>query len=175
MLSNIWSKSLVMETRSFTTPVSAFILNMPISQYLKNLREKVGNEILQIPSAAAIIRDENGRVLLVKSGNVWGLPAGAIDLGESPEEAVVREVFEETNLNVRPVSIAGVFGGEDFRYVYANGDRVEYFIVVYECEITGGELSARDGEVSAFRYFVLEEMPELAIPYPKSILISNRS
>ena len=145
---------------------------MPISDYLKNLRKKVGSGILQIPSAAAIVRDGEGRVLLVKSAgaeDVWGLPAGACDLGESPQEAVVREVFEETNLSVEPVSIAGVFGGKDFRYQYANGDEVEYFIVVFECEITGGELFARDGEVSDFQYFAPEEMPELAIPYPKSI------
>ena len=54
---------------------------MPISQYLKDLRDKVGKGILQIPSAAAIIRDENGRILLVKSADVWSLPAGAIDPG----------------------------------------------------------------------------------------------
>ncbi|MGC2238165.1 MAG: NUDIX domain-containing protein [Pyrinomonadaceae bacterium] len=144
---------------------------MPISEYLKNLREKIGSRILQIPSAAAIIRDKNGRVLLVKSASAdgWGLPAGAIDLGETPEEAVQREVFEETNLRVSPEKIAGVFGGKDFRYVYANGDRVEYFIVVFECRITGGELFARDGEVEEFKYFAPEEMPELAIPYPESL------
>lgn len=149
---------------------------MPISEYLKNLRAQVGTEILQIPSAAAIIRDASGRVLLVKStgGEVWGLPAGAIDLGETPEEAVTREVFEETNLRVEPRKIAGVFGGERFRYVYRNGDRVEYFVVVFECEITSGELSARDGEVSAFQYFNPEEMPALALPYPKSIFLNEK-
>jgi 8-oxo-dGTP pyrophosphatase MutT (NUDIX family) len=147
---------------------------MPISEYLKNLREKVGKEILQIPSAAAIIRDSGGHILLIKSANarVWGLPAGAIDLGESPKEAIVREVFEETNLQVKPTKLVGVFGGKDFRYVYSNGDEVEYFIVVFECEIIGGELFARDGEVSAFQYFAPEEMPKLAIPYPKSIFLN---
>ena len=142
---------------------------MPISEYIKNLREKVGNGILQIPSAAAIVRDENDKILLVKTGNVWGLPAGAIDLGESPSEAVVREVFEETGLRILPERIVGVFGGEKFRYVYPNGDAVEYFIVVFECEITGGELFAHDAEVSEFLYISIEEMPALAIPYPQSI------
>lgn len=144
---------------------------MSISQYLKDLREKVGNEILQIPSAAAIIRDESGKILLVKSSHsdVWGLPAGAIDLGETPAEAIVREVFEETNLRVLPVKIVGVFGGEKFRYVYANGDAVEYFIVVFDCEITGGELLNQDGEVSEFKYFAVKQMPQLAIPYPNNI------
>ncbi len=144
---------------------------MPISQYLKNLREKVGNEILQIPGVAAIIRSENGKILFVKSSDsdIWGLPAGAIDLGETPVEAVIREVFEETNLRVLPVKIVGVFGGEKFRYVYANGDAVEYFIVVFECEITGGNLLNQDGEVSEFKYFAIEEIPDLAIPYAKII------
>lgn len=144
---------------------------MPISQYLKDLREKVGSGVLQIPSAAAIVRDDRGKILLVKSSNsnVWGLPAGAIDLGETPAEAIVREVFEEANLRVSPVKIVGVFGGEKFRYVYANGDRVEYFIVVFDCEITGGNLLNQDGEVSEFCYFAVEEMPELAISYPKTI------
>ena len=130
---------------------------------------------MQIPSVSAIIRDENDRVLMVKNDNVGvcGLPAGAIDLGESPSEAVVREVFEETGLQVKPVQIAGVFGGGNFRYIYPNGDAVEYFIVVFECEITGGELSARDGEVSKFRYFSIEDMPVLAIPYPQSIFSGN--
>jgi len=146
---------------------------MPISEYLKNLRAKIGHEILQIPSAAAIIRDERGRILLVKSAGVWGLPAGACDLGETPDAAIVREVFEETGLNVEPEKIAGVFGGEKFRYVYANGDAVEYFIVVFECKITGGELSARDGEAAELRYFTAEAMPELAMPYPKSIFTKS--
>ena len=146
---------------------------MPISPYLKNLRGKVGNQILQIPSAAAIIRDESGKILLVKSANsdVWGLPAGAIDLGETPAEAVIREVFEETSLQVLPVKIVGVFGGEKVRYIYANGDSVEYFIVVFECEITNGKLLNQDGEVSEFKYFAVEEMPQLAIPYPNYIFL----
>jgi 8-oxo-dGTP pyrophosphatase MutT (NUDIX family) len=144
---------------------------MAISAYLKNLREKVGHEILQIPSVAAILRDENERILFVKSveSGIWCLPAGAIDLGETPSEAVEREVFEETGLQVKPTRIISVCGGRDFRFVYPNGDAVEYFIVVFECHITGGQLFARDGEVSELRYFPAEEIPDLAIPYPKSI------
>lgn len=135
------------------------------------MRAKIGSGLLQIPSAAAIIRDSQGRILLVKSAeaDVWGLPAGAIDPGETPEAAVVREVFEETNLRVEPLKIAGVFGGKDFRYRYPNGDAVEYFIVVFECAVIGGTIKSRDGEVSEFRFYASEEMPELAIPYPKEL------
>jgi 8-oxo-dGTP pyrophosphatase MutT (NUDIX family) len=148
---------------------------MPVSPYLKNLREKIGNEILQIPSAAAIIRNDDGRILLVKSANsdFWGLPAGAIDLGETPAEAVIREVFEETGLKISPEKLVGVFGGERFRFTYSNGDEVEYFICVFECKIIGGNLKNQDGEIDEIKYFAVEEMPKPAIPYPKAIFAKS--
>lgn len=144
---------------------------MSISPYLKNLREKVGNEILQIPSVAAIIRDEQDRILLVKDSKngKWGLPAGAIDLGETPEQALLREVFEETGLYIRPIEIKGVFGGEKFRYIYNNSNKVEYFIVVFKCETVGGKLENQDGEISRLEFFKHTEIPDLALPYPSSI------
>ena len=69
----------------------------------------------------------------------WGLASDAtiIEPGEAPADAVVREVREETGLVVRPRAIAGVFGGREFRYVYPNGDQVEFTIVVYRCEAIG--------------------------------------
>lgn len=147
---------------------------MPISKHLQNLRAKVGNEILQLPSVAAIIRDNEKKILLVKNAEngIWGLIGGAIDLGETPAEAVVREVYEESGLNIEPQNIVGVFGGKNFRYIYPNGDQVEYLIVVFNCEVISGKLSAQDGEISEFRYFPVEEMPDPVIPYPKEIFLN---
>ena len=144
---------------------------MPISPYLKNLREKVGNEILQVPSVAAIIRNKDGQILFVKGENsdIWGLPAGAIDPGETPAEAVIREVFEETGLKISPIKIIGIFGGREFRYEYPNGDQVEYLTVVFDCQIGGGKLHNQDGEIAEFKHFAVEEMPDLPLPYPKII------
>ena len=97
---------------------------MPISDYLKGLRAAIGHEMILNPGVAAIIRDEAGRVLLQKRSDdgSWSLPAGAIDPGESPAQAVVREAYEETGLRVVPEKVAGVFGGEGFRHTYPNGD-----------------------------------------------------
>ncbi len=144
---------------------------MAISEHLKMLRQKIGNEILQIPSVAAVIRNSDGKILFVKNAEdgIWGLPAGAIDLGETPVEAVIREVGEETGLDVEPLELIGVFGGEKFRHIYPNGDKVEYFVVVFKCKIKGDELAAQDGEVSELKYFGAEEIPELILPYPKEI------
>lgn len=148
---------------------------MAISDYLKKLRGKIGHDLLLLPSVAAIIRDERGRILLQgKSDDVWSLPAGAIEPGETPAQAIVREVWEETILIVRPLRIVGVFGGANgFRYTYSNGDAVEYAVVLFECEKVGGELGKRDDETVKLEYFPLEEMPELPIKYPRKLFLQS--
>lgn len=145
---------------------------MAISDYLKKLRGAIGSELLLLPSVAAIIRDENGKILVQeKAEGVWSLPAGAIEPTETPAQAVVREVREETGLIVRPVQVAGIFSGENFRYAYSNGDVVEYTVVLFECEITGGHLGGRDQETVSLKYFAPEAMPELPIKYPRELFL----
>jgi 8-oxo-dGTP pyrophosphatase MutT (NUDIX family) len=135
---------------------------------MKSLRAKVGTALLQVPSVAAIIRDERGDLLLQRraSDGAWSLPAGAIDPGESPARAVVREVWEETGLRVIPVRLIALLGGESYRHTYENGDRVEYTVALFACRITGGELGGRDGESIELRYVDPAAMPALALPYP---------
>lgn len=148
---------------------------MAISNYLKNLRGKIGRDLLLLPSVAAIIRDKQGRILFQrKLEDIWSLPAGAIEPGETPAQAVVREVWEETGLIVRPFRIVGVLGGEDgFRFTYSNGDAVEYTIILFECERIGGEFGARDDETIELKYFPPEEMPSLPIKYPRELFLQS--
>ena len=90
--------------------------------------------------------------------------------GEAPGRALVREVFEETGLLVRPERVVGVFGGSDkFRRTYANGDNVEYFDVVFACTPLGGGLECRDGEAAEVRYFPFSELSTLELTYPVPI------
>jgi ADP-ribose pyrophosphatase YjhB (NUDIX family) len=149
---------------------------MPISDYLRDLRALVGSRLLLLPGVAAIVRDADNRVLFMRRADngEWGLPAGAIDPGETPADAVVREVREETGLEVRPARVAGVFGGKGFRVCYENGDEAEYTVIVFDCEVVGGKLSATDGEALELRYFVPDEAPELQVAYPRSLLRAPR-
>ncbi|MEA3319660.1 MAG: NUDIX domain-containing protein [Bacillota bacterium] len=142
---------------------------MPISDYYRKLREKVGTDLLLLPSVAAVIRNDKSEILFQypRNSDDWSFPAGAIEPGESPAEAVVREVREETGLEVEPINIIGVFGGKEFRHTYANGDRVEYQVTVYECKIISGTLEAMDGESEILKYFKEENIPKLALPYPE--------
>lgn len=109
----------------------------PMRSYLAELRGLIGNRLLLLPSVAAVIHDHAGNLLLQEksSGEGWSLPAGAIEPGETPQEAVIREVVEETGLTVVPATILGVFGGREFRYTYPNGDHVEYIVTLFGCRI----------------------------------------
>ena len=148
---------------------------MPISEYLASLREAVGHRLLLLPAVAAILRDENGRVLLMRSAEsgAWSLPAGAVEPGESPEEAVAREVAEETSLVVRAARLVAAVGGAEYRVQYPNGDRVEYVVSVYECETAPGLLHAADGEAAGFHWADPGTVPSLLdLPYPPALFHS---
>ncbi|GIP18119.1 NUDIX hydrolase [Paenibacillus montaniterrae] len=144
---------------------------MPMSEYYKNMRSKVGSELLFMPSVAAIVRNENNEILFIRKSNetIWGLPAGAIEIGETPAQAIRREVYEETGLTVNPERIIGVFGGDKYKYEYSNGHKVEYLVIMFECSIIEGILYALDGEAEELRFYKQDEIPEIAIPYPKEI------
>ncbi len=139
---------------------------MPISPYLRDLRQKVGNDLLILPSATAVIFDGDRRVLLVRErGSLeWHLPGGSIDPGERPADAVVREAWEETGLKVRAVRLIGVFGGPDFLVVYPNGDRTLYTTTAFECVPEEGEARAVDGEIEGFRWTARDELEPLGVP-----------
>ena len=139
-----------------------------MSPYLERLRGAIGKDLLIVTGAAGIVRDDAGRVLVLRRADdgKWDLPAGATDPGETPAQTVEREVREECGLVVRAVRIAGVFGGRDYRHEYPDGSRVEALVTVFECERVGGELATEDGEATSTRFCAPHEMPPLIYPYP---------
>jgi 8-oxo-dGTP pyrophosphatase MutT (NUDIX family) len=146
---------------------------VPISDYLSPLRAKIGHDLLLNPGVAALIHDEAGRVLLQRRSDdgSWSLPAGAVDPGESPAQALVREVWEETGLRVVPEKLAGVFSGAGFLHIYPNGDQVDIFSVVFLCRVIGGTLGGRDGESLELRYMAPAELPDSGLlrRYPDAL------
>ncbi len=149
---------------------------MPPSNYVKQLRTKIGKDLLLCPAVAAVIPNDAGEILLQQKsfGEGWSLPAGAIEPGETPVQAVVREVREETALEVKPSKLLGVYGGGAFRYVYPNGDTVEYTVVLYLCSVLESLQRELDQETMALKYFDEDTMPRLALPYPIKVLFSHK-
>ncbi|MGO4622674.1 NUDIX domain-containing protein [Ensifer sp. 2YAB10] len=143
-----------------------------MKSYIQTLREKIGTSLLLCPSVAAAILDSDGQILLQEKsgGEGWSLPAGAIEPGETPAEAVIREVMEETGYPVFVEAILGVFGGKEFRHTYPNGDQVEYVVTLFRCRIIGSQTAIIDEETNSLRYFSQANMPPLGLPYPKALL-----
>lgn len=142
-----------------------------MTEYVRRLRELVGgDELLQVPSVSVALRDEDGRVLLARhvEGNVWVLPGGAIEPGEVPADAAVREMFEETGLLVRLTRLIGVYGGPEFVVRYRNGDRTSYVTTLFEAVRRDGVATPDAAELLELRFVspveaaVLPQAPWLA-------------
>ena len=146
-----------------------------MSPYYQRLRDAIGKELLLIPSVAAVIHDADGRLLLQqKHDGTWSLPAGAIEPGETPEQAIAREVLEETGLRCTGSEVIATLGGPQFRHTYANGDPVEYLIVLFKCTVGGETIPPPDTEETAsLRWFTREEFPGLALPYDPDLLFPS--
>ena len=149
---------------------------MSASEYVKSLRAVVGTRLLLLPGVAAVIRDERGRLLLQRRSEDgrWSLPAGAIDPGETPADALQREVREEAGLDVEPERVLGVFGGARMRHRYPNGDEAEYTSIIFACRVVGGRLEARDGESADLRWVAPAELSAMGLRYPMTIFDPER-
>jgi 8-oxo-dGTP pyrophosphatase MutT (NUDIX family) len=135
-----------------------------MSDYVRRLREKVGNDFLFMPSVSALIRDDAGRILFVQHvEGRWQLPGGAVDPGERPAEAMQRECLEEAGVIVEPIRIAGVFGGPEYRITYANGDEAGWVVTVFDAHIVAGDPAPSDDETQAVGWFSPEEVEALEL------------
>jgi 8-oxo-dGTP pyrophosphatase MutT (NUDIX family) len=137
---------------------------MPMSGYLQQLRQKVGHDLLVLPSAAVAIHDERMRLLLClhNDKNIWVTPGGLVEPGEEPADAAVRETWEETGLLVEIEGIFGVYGGRDLVIDYPNGDRAAYVGTIFRGRIVGGNPRPDGEEILDVRYFSQEELSHVA-------------
>lgn len=143
--------------------------------YIRWLRSKVGHEKIILIFAGGCIFNEKGEVLLQKRGdsNLWGFPGGAIELGETPEMAAIREAKEETGLEVEVGRFIGLY--TDCDMVYPNGDKAQSILIAFELRIVGGELRCDKEETLELKWFSLEEMPVLFCKQHEELLQDIRN
>ena len=129
--------------------------------YISELRKFVGHKPLMVTAAMCIIYNEaENKMLLEKrtDNGMWCVPGGAIELGETLEEALRREVKEETALDIFNPKLFDVRA--NVHMVYPNQDEVYYTDVVYVITEFGGEMKP-DAESKELRWVPLDELPEI--------------
>ena len=118
--------------------------------------------VLLQDGAAAIIVNENGQILLQSraDNDKWGLPGGCQELGERFEETIIREIKEETNLDVieDDLELIDVVSGYSRKNAYPNGDVVINNTVLYCVKKYSGELKW-DEESKTMKFFDLDNLP----------------
>jgi 8-oxo-dGTP pyrophosphatase MutT (NUDIX family) len=121
----------------------------PLIPHYPILREKIGHAPIILPGVMALIRTDNGEVLVERrtDNGLFDIPGGFCDLGETTAAAVIREVREETGLTVEPARVIGVYS-ENMLYTYPNGDTVHGVGIAFECRVIGGTLKADQDEVA---------------------------
>jgi len=140
--------------------------------YINFLRKHVGSQPLLMVGSTVLVLDGQKRLLMMKrsDNNKWGVPGGAMELGESTEETARRELLEETGLEVGELTLFDVFSGKELYYRYPGGEEVYNVSVVYLARSAKEIVNLSDGEHSDFQYFGLGQLPENVSPPIKPIL-----
>ena len=122
--------------------------------------DRIGKEGVLRVGASALIFDEAREKILMpqRSDNGrWCLPGGGMDPGESASETCIREVMEETGLQIRVTRLIGVYTTPDMLIEYRDGNKVQPVAFSFEAKITGGELGLSD-ETIDFGWYTAPEI-----------------
>lgn len=106
---------------------------------------------------------KEGKIVLIKRKNEpfkgkWALPGGFVEYGEKVEDAVIREVKEETGLSTKIIDIVGIYSDPN------RDPRGHIVTVVYLLDIIGGELKGSDDAADA-KYFDINDLPDLSFDH----------
>ena len=127
-----------------------------VAEWMKEVGHGVpGYQTPKVAVGAAVTNDE-GKLLLIERADsgVWLYPTGWCDVGYSAPEVVVKEVLEETGIEVEPVRLIGVLDG-----MRLGQSRIPLYSLLFFCRAVGGELKLHPLEVTNAGWFGRDEIP----------------
>ena len=130
--------------------------------------ERIGRDSpLKVGCSAVIFDATRQKVLLTRRSDnaLWCLPGGGMEAGESSAEACIREVWEETGLQVQVERLIGLYSTPHRITMYADGNHFQFVSLCFEATVISGELGLSD-ETTAVDYFSLAELQQLAMTEP---------
>ena len=135
--------------------------------HFASVRRKVGTDWLPAVAAGAITVNAEGEVLLHRrrDDGTWSIPGGGVEIGERVDDAVCREVQEETGYDVRCVRLVAIRSGRDCTVTYLDGNKYWFLGFLYLVEICGGEPSDNTEETTGLGWFRPDGMPAAISPF----------
>jgi len=131
-------------------------------EYIKEMRKIVGHKPIMLCACGCLIFNEKGQVLLQKRSddNLWGNPGGTMELGETIYETIIREIKEETNLEIKAenLKIFNIYSGEEQHHIYPNKDEVYFVNIIFETNKYYDEIKS-DSESIELKFFDISKIP----------------
>jgi ADP-ribose pyrophosphatase YjhB (NUDIX family) len=128
-----------------------------------------------VPAVSAVVFCKYDRKLLLqkRADNLkWSLPGGQIEPGENVEEAIKREVKEETGLDIIVKKLIGVYSNPNHIIAYADGEIRQQFSICFLCEIVDGNLAVSE-ESTDVKFFSQDELDQISIHPSQRIRIND--
>lgn len=128
-----------------------------VEEWLGQVGRGVGGYVTPKVAVGAVVGNERGEILLVQRADsgVWLYPTGWADIGYSAAEVAIKEVLEETGIEVEPVSLIAVLDGLRLGFT-----RIPLYSLVFHCRALGGRLQAHPLECRAVGWFAEEALPQ---------------
>jgi len=144
--------------------------------YVQEMRKLTGPRRLFVPGVRALITNDRGDILLQRRSDhdLWGLPGGSVELDETPQEALRREVLEETSLHVIEAEPMALYCGPNQKFSYPNGDEIQCFAIAFRVTKWSGSPRADGTEGLALRFFSMSALPENLVPIHVRTLLDFR-
>ncbi|GAA0901974.1 NUDIX domain-containing protein [Streptomyces thermoalcalitolerans] len=127
-----------------------------------------------VVAASAVVTDEQGRILLQRrrDNGLWALPGGGMDLTDSLPGAAVREVKEETGLDVEITGLVGTYTDPRHIIAYPDGEVRRQFNVCFTARIVGGKLTISD-ESTELRFVSPEDLDRLPVHHTQRLRLRH--
>lgn len=133
-----------------------------IMSYIQTIRALIGNEMLMTVGCGIIIEHKDQILLQHRTDqDVWGIPGGVMEPGETFLETAIRETLEETGLTVEQLQLFGLYSGDKGFTEYQNGDKIFSVQIIFHTYNFTGELLHKTDESHEHRFFPRHDLPNL--------------